>query len=95
MLKEKASLSSPSHIPGMDAAGVVGEVGDGATGTAVGDAVFGPVPPARLGGASAEYAVLEAWARKPRAWSFGAAVGAAGNVETATRVLGALGPPRA
>jgi NADPH:quinone reductase-like Zn-dependent oxidoreductase len=29
--------------------------------------------------------------RKPRAWSFEAAGGAAGNVETATRVLDALG----
>jgi NADPH:quinone reductase-like Zn-dependent oxidoreductase len=90
MLTEMASLSFP-HIPGMDAAGVVDEVGEGVTGTAVGDAVFGLVPLARLGGASAEYAVLEAWARKPRAWSFEAAGGAAGNVETATRVLDALG----
>ncbi|WOT37311.1 NADP-dependent oxidoreductase [Streptomyces coeruleorubidus] len=90
MLKEMAFLRFP-HIPGMDAAGIVDEVGDGVTGTAVGDAVFGLVPLDRLGGASAQYAVLEAWAPKPRAWSFETAGGAAGNVETATRVLDALG----
>jgi NADPH:quinone reductase-like Zn-dependent oxidoreductase len=60
------------------------------TGTPVGDAVFGLVPFVDQGGAAAEYAVLEAWAPKPRSWSFGEAGGAAGNIETATRVLEAL-----
>ncbi|MEW2391281.1 NADP-dependent oxidoreductase [Streptomyces venezuelae] len=89
MLRDIAPLGFP-HIPGMDAAGTVDEVGEGVVGTAVGDAVFGLVPFADRGGAAAQYAVLEAWAHKPRAWSFEEAGGAAGNVDTATRVLEAL-----
>ncbi|MFC5153789.1 NADP-dependent oxidoreductase [Streptomyces amakusaensis] len=79
------------HVPGMDAAGIVDEVGAGVTGTAVGDAVFGLVPFLDQGGAAAQYAVLEAWAAKPRSWSFEEAGGAAGNIDSATRVLEALG----
>ncbi|GHF54837.1 oxidoreductase [Streptomyces mashuensis] len=86
MLQELLPVRFP-HIPGLDAAGVVDEVGEGVTGTAVGDAVYGLVPFLQLGGASAQYAVLEAWAPKPRSWSFEEAGGAAGNVETARRVL--------
>lgn len=89
MLREISPVRFP-HIPGMDAAGIVDEVGEGVTDIAVGDAVFGLVPFAGLGGATAQYAVLEAWASKPRAWSFEEAGGAAVNVETATRVLDAL-----
>ncbi|MGI5348523.1 NADP-dependent oxidoreductase [Streptomyces sp. CA-250714] len=90
MLRELIPLRFP-HIPGMDAAGIVDEVGDGVTGTAMGDAVFGVVPFAELGGAAARYAVLEAWAPKPLSWSFEEAGGAGANIETATRVLDALG----
>ncbi|MFI0976081.1 NADP-dependent oxidoreductase [Streptomyces sp. NPDC021093] len=90
MLRSITTLDFP-HIPGMDAAGTVDEVGEGVTGTAVGDAVFGLVPFLDQGGAAAQYAVLEAWAPKPRAWSFEEAGGAAGNIDTATRVLEALG----
>ncbi|MEU1800408.1 NADP-dependent oxidoreductase [Streptomyces sp. NPDC019937] len=79
------------HIPGMDAAGVVDEVGEGVSGVAVGDAVFGIVATDRLGGAAAEFAVLTAWAAKPDALSWEEAGGAAGNVETATRALNLLG----
>ncbi|MCI3928010.1 NADP-dependent oxidoreductase [Streptomyces sp. AN091965] len=90
MLRGIATLDFP-HIPGMDAAGVVDEVGEGVTGTAVGDEVFGLVPAADQGGAAAQYAVLAAWAPKPRSWSSEEAGGAAGNIDTATRVLEALG----
>ncbi|MGW0591264.1 NADP-dependent oxidoreductase [Streptosporangium sp. NPDC002607] len=79
------------HIPGVDAAGIVDEIGDGVTGVAIGDAVFGVVDVADLGGAAAEFAVLTAWAAKPDALSWEQAGGAAANVETATRVLNALG----
>ncbi|WP_438295894.1 NADP-dependent oxidoreductase [Streptomyces sp. HUAS TT7] len=89
MLRDIASLDFP-HIPGMDAAGIVDEVGEGVTGTAVGDEVFGLVPVADHGGAAAQYAVLEAWAPKPRSWSFEEAGGAAGNIDAATRGLEAL-----
>lgn len=82
------------HTPGMDAAGIVDEVGTGVTGARPGDAVFGMVDVAALGGAAAGYAVLAAWAPKPAAWSWEQAGGAAGNVETATRCLDllAVGP---
>jgi NADPH:quinone reductase-like Zn-dependent oxidoreductase len=51
-----------SHVPGMEAAGVVDEVGPGVTGTAVGDEVFGGAQ-----AASAERAVLDVWQPKPPA----------------------------
>lgn len=78
------------HVLGMDAAGVVDEVGTGVTGIRPGDEVFGIVDVAELGGANAEYAVLAAWALKPDALSWEQAGGAAGNVETATRALDRL-----
>jgi NADPH:quinone reductase-like Zn-dependent oxidoreductase len=78
------------HIPGVDAAGVVDEVGAGVEGYAVGDEVFGAVDIARLGGASAQFAVLAFWAAKPAALSFEEAGAAATGVETATRALDLL-----
>ncbi|MBA3907679.1 MAG: NADP-dependent oxidoreductase [Pseudonocardiales bacterium] len=79
------------HVPGVDAAGVVDEVGVAVDGVAVGDEVFGAVDVLRLGGAAAEFAVLQFWARKPEVWSWAEAGGAATSVETATRALDALG----
>ncbi|GGK77011.1 oxidoreductase [Sphaerisporangium melleum] len=77
------------HRTGFDAAGVVDEVGDGVTGVGVGDEVFG-MTATTTRGANADHAVLGAWAPKPAPWSWEEAGGAAGSVETATRVLDRL-----
>ncbi|WP_116066542.1 NADP-dependent oxidoreductase [Asanoa ferruginea] len=78
------------HIPGVDAAGVVDEVGPDVTGVAIGDEVFGIVNVARLGGAHAEFAVLQFWAPKPALMPWTEAGAAASSVETATRALDLL-----
>jgi NADPH:quinone reductase-like Zn-dependent oxidoreductase len=78
------------HVPGIDAAGVVDQVGPGVPDVRVGDEVFGSTDLAVLGGAAAEYAVLTAWAAKPAELSWEQAGGAAANVETATRALDRL-----
>jgi NADPH:quinone reductase-like Zn-dependent oxidoreductase len=78
------------HIPGVDASGVIDEVGAGVTGVTTGDEVFGAVDVARLGGASAEFAVLQFWAAKPTSMSWEEAGAAGTSIETATRALTAL-----
>lgn len=88
-MKDEVPLVLP-HVFGVDAAGVVDEVGPGVTDVRPGDAVFGMVDFARVGGAAAEYAVLVAWAAKPSTLSWEQAGGAAANVETATRTLDRL-----
>jgi NADPH:quinone reductase-like Zn-dependent oxidoreductase len=70
-----------------DASGVVDEVGEGVTGVAVGDEVFGEA----VGGAAAEYAVLGHWAGKPAGMSFEEAAVLAVAVETAQRALRIIG----
>lgn len=88
--KDWIPLSLP-FVPGIDASGVVDETGTGVTSVQIGDEVFGTVDYARLGGANAEFAVLAAWVPKPASLSWEQAGGAAGNIETATRVLDRLG----
>jgi NADPH:quinone reductase-like Zn-dependent oxidoreductase len=78
------------HVPGVDAAGMIDEIGVGVAGFAVGDEVFGSVDIARLGGASAEFAVLAFWAAKPSSLPWTQAGAAGTSVETATRALDAL-----
>lgn len=83
------SAQMPIPLPagtGLDASGVVDEVGDGVTDVAVGDAVFG------AGSATlAEYAVLANWAVKPYELSFEEAAGYPVPVETSIRILDQVG----
>jgi NADPH:quinone reductase-like Zn-dependent oxidoreductase len=81
---------SPVEFPvidGREAAGVVDEVGEGVSGTAAGDEVFGWT----VGGAAAEYAVLDTWEPKPAELSFEQAAGLPVAVETPVRVFSMLG----
>jgi NADPH:quinone reductase-like Zn-dependent oxidoreductase len=79
-------LTLPAGV-GLDAAGVVDEVGAGVQGISAGDEVFG----SSVGGATAEYAVLKEWATKPAAMSFEEAAGLPVPTETARRALKQLG----
>ncbi|MBF6349116.1 NADP-dependent oxidoreductase [Nocardia flavorosea] len=75
----------PAELPagvGLDAAGVVDEVGPGVEGVEVGDHVFGEGVDTY-----AEFAVLSAWARMPEGLSFEEAAGYPSVVETALRIL--------
>jgi NADPH:quinone reductase-like Zn-dependent oxidoreductase len=71
---------------GVEAAGVVDELGDGVTGVAKGDRVFGPAA-----GAAAEFAVMAEFAPVPAALDFAGAAALPVAVETATRCLDLLG----
>ncbi|MFG2317387.1 NADP-dependent oxidoreductase [Streptomyces tendae] len=76
-------IELPSGV-GLDAAGVVDEVGVGVTG--VGDRVFG-----EGSDTYAEFAVLGAWARMPEGLTFEEAAGYPSVVETALRILREVG----
>ncbi|WP_433320384.1 NADP-dependent oxidoreductase [Micromonospora sp. CA-269861] len=84
-----AQLPLP-HIPGVDAAGIVDEIGDDVDGVTLGDHVFGIVELATLGGASAQFAVLQLWAHKPTTMPWAQAGAAGTSIETATRALDLL-----
>ncbi|MDP6874936.1 MAG: NADP-dependent oxidoreductase, partial [Alphaproteobacteria bacterium] len=63
---EQQKVDPPPYVPGMDAAGVVDEVGDGvSTGVQVGDAVMAMVIPKGSHGAYREQIVLDARAVVP------------------------------
>ncbi|MEU6466013.1 NADP-dependent oxidoreductase [Streptomyces sp. NPDC046976] len=79
----------PTELPsgvGLDAAGVVDEIGEGVEGIEIGDRVFGE-------GSStyAEFAVLSAWARMPEVLTFEEAAGYPSVVETALRIVREVG----
>ena len=74
-------------IPGLEAAGIVDELGPDVAGVSVGDEVFG----AAISGAAAEHTVLDHWARKPASMSWAEAGGLSMAVETAARGLDLLG----
>ncbi|MEV0089980.1 NADP-dependent oxidoreductase [Streptomyces sp. NPDC050738] len=72
--------------PGLEVAGTVDEIGEGVTGVAIGDEVFGW----SVTGAYAQYALAEHFAPKPAAVSWESAVALPVAGETARRVLGLL-----
>ena len=84
-MQEMMSLQLPAGT-GIDASGVVDEVGEGVTGVAVGDEVFGTGSDT-----FAEYAVLSSWTTKPEGLSFEEAAGYPVPVETAIRILDQVG----
>jgi len=74
-------------VDGREAAGVVDAVGTGVNGVAPGDEVFGFA----VGGAAAEEALLDDFARKPAGLSWEEAAALPVAVETSLRVFGILG----
>lgn len=72
--------------PGIDVAGVVDELGDGITGVAAGDEVFGFAS----GGSYAEYAVVSDFVHKPAGMSWEVAASLPVAAETSQRVLDLL-----
>jgi NADPH:quinone reductase-like Zn-dependent oxidoreductase len=72
------------NVTGQEVSGVVDEIGEGVSGVAVGDEVFGPVAG---GGGAAEHALLEHYARIPASLDFAGAAALPVAVETASRAL--------
>lgn len=78
-------LDGPGYL-GLDAAGVVDEVGEGVTDVQVGDDVFG------LGSnTNAELAVLQSYAKKPASVDWAVAAAAGVSAETSIRALDLVG----
>jgi NADPH:quinone reductase-like Zn-dependent oxidoreductase len=86
MLREVMPASFPV-IDGREAAGVVDEIGPEVSGVAIGEEVFGFA----VGGAAAEYAILDDYARKPASVSWEEAAALPVAVETSVRVFTVLG----
>ncbi|MFD5203222.1 NADP-dependent oxidoreductase [Streptomyces sp. NPDC058375] len=78
-------ISLPSGV-GIDAAGVVDDIGEGVEGVEIGDHVFGEGTDTY-----AEFAVLSAWARMPEGLTFEEAAGYPSVMETARRVIREVG----
>jgi len=85
-LRELMPIELPA-IDGREAAGVVDALGAGVGDVAVGDEVFGFA----VGGAAAELALLDDYARKPAALAWAEAAGLPIAVETSVRVFAVLG----
>jgi len=89
-LRDGMKLSAhPTTLPsgvGLDAAGVVDEIGEGVTGVKVGDEVFGEGR-----NTYAEFAVLWAWEHRPESVSFEEAAGYPSVMETALRIIAETG----
>lgn len=84
-MRERLKLDLPTGT-GIDAAGIVDEVGDDVSDVSIGDAVFGS------GSATyAEKAVLTHWAHKPEGLSFTEAAGYPLPVATALRIIDQVG----
>lgn len=86
VMREVMPVSFPA-IDGREAAGVVDEVGPEVAGVTVGDEVFGFA----VGGAAAERAILDNFARKPGSLSWEEAAGLPVAAETSVRVFTVLG----
>jgi len=91
LMKVRAGIWKGKPIPlpsgiGVEAAGVVDEVGDDVTDVLIGDAVFGYGR-----NTAAQCAVLTNWARKPDGLPFDEAGAFPVVVETATRILAQVG----
>jgi NADPH:quinone reductase-like Zn-dependent oxidoreductase len=84
-MQQAMRLELPAGL-GLDAAGVVDEVGEGVTDVVAGDPIFGSG-----GDAYSQFAVLTVWAAMPEALSFNEAAGYPTPVETAIRILDEVG----
>jgi NADPH:quinone reductase-like Zn-dependent oxidoreductase len=84
-MHEMMPLAFPTGT-GFDAAGVIDALGEGVTGAALGDAVFG-----KGQHTMAEYAIMDEWAPKPDGLSFQEAAGFAVAIETASRIIEQVG----